>query len=150
MTRTWTTWADDQPSLGRSTVAMLEGIVGPLTSSEAAPIETARLQPSGLSPHARSRLSEVLGADGVLVDDRSRAEHSGGQSYVDIVRRRHGDTSAAPDAILLPGDAEAVARALEVCSDERVAVVPWGGGTSVVGGLESLRGDCVAVVALDL
>ena len=147
---TWTTWADDQPTLSRATLAMLEDAVGALTPVPAAPIESARLAPSGLPTSALARLTEVLGADGVLTDDRSRAEHSGGQSYVDIVRRRHGDASAAPDAILLPADAAAVARAIKVCSDEHVAVVPWGGGTSVVGGLDSLRGDCVAVVALDL
>ncbi|HET6816483.1 MAG TPA: FAD-binding oxidoreductase [Mycobacteriales bacterium] len=150
MTQTWTTWADDQPELSSSTVAMLETLVGPLTPSTAAAIETARVEPSALPPAARSRLVAALGEDGVLVDDRSRAEHSGGQSYVDLVRRRRGDTSTAPDAILLPRDAAAVARVLEICSEERVAVVPWGGGTSVVGGLEALRGDCVAVAALDL
>jgi alkyldihydroxyacetonephosphate synthase len=150
MTRTWTTWAGDQPRLDRSDIAMLESVVGPLTPAQATPVEKARLAPSALPADARARLSELLGADSVLVDDRSRAEHSGGQSYVDLVRRRHGDASSAPDAILLPGDAAAVARVLEVCAADRIAVVPWGGGTSVVGGLESLRGDCVAVVALDL
>ncbi|HET7312589.1 MAG TPA: FAD-binding oxidoreductase [Mycobacteriales bacterium] len=150
MTHTWTTWADDQPTLSRSTLGLLEQLVGPLTPSVSAPVEQARLQPSALPEAARSRLAATLGDDGVLVDDRSRAEHSGGQSYVDIVRRRHGDASAAPDAILLPSDAAAVARVLEICTDEHVAVVPWGGGTSVVGGLDALRGDCVAVVALDL
>ena len=147
---TWTTWADDQPTLGRATLAMLESAVGVLTPSAAASIESARLTPSALPAAARDRLTQALGSDSVLIDDRSRAEHSGGQSYADIVRRRHGDASAAPDAILLPTDAAAVSRALEICSDERVAIVPWGGGTSVVGGLDALRGDCVAVVALDL
>jgi alkyldihydroxyacetonephosphate synthase len=147
---TWTTWADDQPTLSRAALAMLEDAVGELTPIPSAPIESARLEPSALPASARDRLTQVLGSEAVLVDDRSRAEHSGGQSYVDIVRRRHGDASAAPDAILLPDDPAAAARALEVCSEERVAVVPWGGGTSVVGGLDAARGDCVAVVALDL
>ena len=150
MTWTWTTWADDQPSLGRATLGMLESIVGPITSNAAAPIESARLQPSALPAGALTRLTAALGEDSVLVDDRNRAEHSGGQSYVDIVRRRKGDASAAPDVILLPADAAAVAQVLGICSEERVAVVPWGGGTSVVGGLDALRGDCVAVAALDL
>jgi alkyldihydroxyacetonephosphate synthase len=39
---------------------------------------------------------------------------------------------------------------LRTCADADVAVVPWGGGTSVVGGLESLRGGHAAVIALDL
>src|SRR3954467_4907919 len=150
MDSTWTTWAGEQPRLGGSTLAMLQRLLGPLTPGEAAPIESAVVRPSALSQDARDRLCEALGTDGVLVDDRSRAEHSGGQSYADIVRRRRGDTSAAPDAVLLPTDADAVQRVLEVCSSERIAVVPWGGGTSVVGGLDALRGAGVAVVALDL
>src|SRR4051794_34032924 len=150
MDSTWTTWAGEQPRLGGSTLAMLQRLLGPLTPTEAAPIESAIVRPSALSQGALDRLCGALGTDGVLVDDRSRAEHSGGQSYADIVRRRRGDTSAAPDAVLLPTDADAVQRVLEVCSSERIAVVPWGGGTSVVGGLDALRGAGVAVVALDL
>src|SRR3954453_2629599 len=150
MDSTWTTWAGEQPRLGGSTLAMLQRLLGPLTPTEAAPIESAIVRPSALSQGALDRLCGALGTDGVLVDDRSRAEHSGGQSYADIVRRRRGDTSGAPDAVLLPADADAVQRALEVCTAERVAVVPWGGGTSVFGGLDALRGECVAVVALDL
>jgi alkyldihydroxyacetonephosphate synthase len=150
MTSTWTTWAGEQPRLHGSTLTMLQRLLGPLTPGDAAAIESAEVRPSSLPADALLRLREVLGDDGVLVDDRSRAEHSGGQSYADIVRRRRGDTSAAPDAVLLPADAAAVGRVLEVCSAARVAVVPWGGGTSVVGGLDALRGDCVAVVALDL
>src|SRR3954471_22457958 len=150
MTATWTTWAGKQPRLDRSTLTMLEHLLGPLTPTEAASIEAATVRRSALPEEALARLRDVLGTDGVLVDDRSRAEHSGGQSYADIVRRRRGDTSAAPDAVLLPADADAVQRALEVCTAERITVVPWGGGTSVVGGLDALRGDGVALVALDL
>src|SRR3954451_6695331 len=150
MDSTWTTWAGAQPRLGDSTLAMLQRRLGPLTPTDAAPIESAVVRPSALPQGALYRLRNVLGDDSVLVDDRSRAEHSGGQSYADIVRRRRADTSAAPDAVLLPSDSAAVQRTLEVCSSERVAVVPWGGGTSVVGGLDALRGGCSAVVALDL
>src|SRR4051812_11974880 len=150
MTSTWTTWAGEPPRLAGSTVTMLQRLLGPLTATEAAPVEAAALPPSALPEAALTRLRAVLGADGVLVDGRARAEHSGGQSYADIIRRRRADASGAPDAVLLPADAAAVGRVLEICSQERVAVVPWGGGTSVVGGLESLRGDCVALVALDL
>src|SRR3954470_12494468 len=150
MTSTWTTWAGEPPHLSGSTLTMLRRLLGPLTASEAAPIEAAALPPSALPAAALTRLRAVLGADGVLVDERARAEHSGGQSYADIVRRRRADASAAPDAVLLPAETDDVLRVLEVCSSERVAVVPWGGGTSVVGGLDSLRGECNAVVALDL
>src|SRR3954463_13706756 len=150
MDSTWTTWAGEQPRLGGSTLAMLQGLLGPLTPADPAAIESAVVRPSALPDTTVVRLREVLGSGGGLPPDPSRAEHSGGQAYADIVRRRRGDTSAAPDAVLLPEDADAVQRALEVCSAERITVVPWGGGTSVVGGFDALRGDGVALVALDL
>jgi alkyldihydroxyacetonephosphate synthase len=149
-TPAWTAWSDVQPSLPRTARALLRDSFGPLQPQQAAPIGRAQLQPSRLAPGVRDQLVDVLGADGVGDDDAIRARHSGGQAYVDIVRRRYADAGNAPDAVLLPSDAEAVAAVLTICSQAGVAVVPWGGGTSVVGGLSSLRGDCDAVVALDL
>ena len=49
-----------------------------------------------------------------------------------------------------PADADAVRRVLEVCASEGVAVVPFGGGTSVVGGVEPLRGAHSRLISLDL
>src|SRR3954454_11904362 len=137
MNNTWTTWAADQPQLSRSTQTLLAELLGPLTPSTSVAVDAATVPPSALSPRMAARLAEVVGGDRVHVDDRVRAEHSGGQSYVDIVRRRHGDAAAAPDAVVTPPDADAVLRLLEVCTAERIAVVPWGGGTSVVGGLDA-------------
>ena len=50
----------------------------------------------------------------------------------------------------MPGSAEEIAAVLAACAAADVAVVPFGGGTSVVGGVEPLRGAHTAVVALDL
>ena len=56
----------------------------------------------------------------------------------------------APDAVLLPGSDDEVAEILRYCSQHGIAVVPFGGGTSVVGGLDPIRGDFAAAVSLDL
>jgi alkyldihydroxyacetonephosphate synthase len=58
--------------------------------------------------------------------------------------------SSAPDAVVRPARTGQVAAVLAVCAEHRVAVVPFGGGTSVVGGVEPDRGTLTAVVALDL
>ncbi len=50
----------------------------------------------------------------------------------------------------MPADAEALRRVLEVCAGEGIAVVPFGGGTSVVGGVEPLRGTHPRLISLDL
>ena len=55
-----------------------------------------------------------------------------------------------PTRSLMPPDAEALRRVIDVCAAEGVAIVPFGGGTSVVGGVEPLRGDHERLVSLDL
>jgi alkyldihydroxyacetonephosphate synthase len=76
--------------------------------------------------------------------------HAAGSGYADLVRLRSGRLDTAPDAVLVPPDAAAVARALAACAAEGVAVVPFGGGTSVVGGVEPLAGEHERLVSLDL
>ena len=73
-----------------------------------------------------------------------------GKSYLDLLAQRAGDCASAPDAVVAPGSAAAVAAVLAACSEEGVAVVPFGGGTSVVGGLAGERGRFSALISLDL
>jgi alkyldihydroxyacetonephosphate synthase len=129
---------------------MLVDLLGELAPQRPAPIEQAVVAPSRLGAAARDDLVAVVGESGVLVDDAVRARYAGGQSYSDLVRRRRGDASQAPDAVIRPASAEQVAGVLRVCTAHRVAVVTWGGGTSVVGGLDAVVGGCTALVALDL
>jgi alkyldihydroxyacetonephosphate synthase len=69
-------------------------------------------------------------------DDReARVLRCRGKSYLDLLAQRAGDCVAAPDAVVAPGDVAQVAAVLRECADAGVAVVPFGGGTSVVGGL---------------
>ena len=71
---------------------------------------------------------------------RGRASRTpSGARYPDLVRIRSGDASSAPDAVVLPASAEQVAAVLAACAEQRVAVTPFGGGTSVVGGVEPVR-----------
>ena len=86
-------------------------------------------------------------------EPRDRALHAHGRAYPDLVRGFRGDFSAAPDLVLRPTSAAEVAACLDWCSDARVACVPFGGGTSVVGGVEvaaDRRGGFTGVVSLDL
>jgi alkyldihydroxyacetonephosphate synthase len=136
--------------LPRSARSFLNKALGPLTPQPPASVESAVLPASRLPATTRSAFVDALGADAVVDDATTRAWHAGGQSYLDLIRRRRGDGSDAPDAVLYPSSATHVAEVLRICTGERVAVVPWGGGTSVVGGLSAVRGDCVAVVAVDL
>jgi alkyldihydroxyacetonephosphate synthase len=114
------------------------------------PVAEIRLAPSRLPEAARARLVELLGEDNVRTDRDSRLRRAGGKSYLDLLRRRAGDASDAPDAVVLPGSTEETAALLVACSALGVVVVPFGGGTSVVGGLAGIDPDDRPSVALDL
>lgn len=84
-------------------------------------------------------LASVVGEDHVATDRASRLSHLGGASYSDYARRRSGDAADAPDAVVSPDTHEQVVDVLGLCSARGIAVVPLGGGTSVVGGLRAGR-----------
>jgi alkyldihydroxyacetonephosphate synthase len=68
-------------------------------------------------------------------DDHSRACHSLGKSYSDVVRGFRGRFEHPPDFVARPREETELERVLEWCSSERVAAIPYGGGSSVVGGV---------------
>lgn len=146
----WWGWGDPaiEPELDGEAVATLRERVGAL---EPAPhpseVDAVALPPAEPLPPA---LVDAVGEDAVFDSTEDRVRHATGCGYVDLARLRSGELEAAPDAVLLPADAEAVRRAIEVCAAEGVAVVPFGGGTSVVGGVEPLRGAHPRLVSLDL
>lgn len=95
-------------------------------------------------------LIEAVSEANVFTGIEDRLRHATGCGYADLARLRGGRLEDAPDAVLLPADAEMVRRVLEICAAEGIAVVPYGGGTSVVGGVAPLRGDHSRLVSLDL
>ncbi|SNR47095.1 FAD-binding oxidoreductase [Blastococcus mobilis] len=114
------------------------------------PVEDIRLAPSRLPEEARTRLIGLLGEENVRTDRESRLRRAGGKSYLDLLRRREGDASDAPDAVVLPGTTEQTAALLAACSELGIVVVPFGGGTSVVGGLAGVDPDDRPSIAVDL
>jgi alkyldihydroxyacetonephosphate synthase len=113
-------------------------------------VDDIRLAPSRLPDEARTRFVELLGEENVRTDRDWRLRRAGGKSYLDLLRRREGDASDAPDAVVLPGTTDETAALLTACSEVGVVVVPFGGGTSVVGGLAGVDPDDRPSVALDL
>ncbi|HEY7949650.1 MAG TPA: FAD-binding oxidoreductase [Solirubrobacterales bacterium] len=136
------------PELDGEALATLRERVGQLSPSpRAVELEGFELPPPEPLPRA---LIEAVGEENVFAGLEDRVRHSTGCGYADLARLRSGHLDAAPDAVLLPPDADAVKRAVNLCATEGVAVVPFGGGTSVVGGVAPLRGEHARVVSLDL
>ncbi len=133
--------------LGPEAQEMLRGELGSAEPAEPVGLEEVRLPAAVEIPQG---VVSAVGADAVLTGDEDRFLRSGGKSYPDLVRARTGAVEAAPDAVILPASAAEVQAVLEACSATGVAVVPFGGGTSVVGGVDAFRGPHRAVVSLDL
>ena len=113
-------------------------------------LEDVRMEDPALGRRALGKLRAAVGDAWVRQDRLTRVTHAAGKGYPDLVRLRSGRADAAPDAVVFPKDAGDVRTILDACAEEGVAVVPFGGGTSVVGGVEPLRGAMGAVVSLDL
>ena len=80
-----------------------------------------------------------------------RASHTFGKSYRDIVRAVHGDLADPPDVVAFPPTEADVIAVLDWCGTEGLAAIPYGGGSSVVGGVECAVGDAFAgAVSIDL
>lgn len=109
-----------------------------------------RLERSALTEQTAAQLREIVGAEAVRDDHAERVLHAAGKGYPDLVRLRAGHPEGAPDAVVRPADREQLQAVLDRCTRLSVAVVPWGGGTSVVGGVAPLRGEHAAVIALDM
>jgi alkyldihydroxyacetonephosphate synthase len=150
----WWGWGEDghEVSLPEPALALLRDELGADLSARHPPValEDVRMPQPRLPGGVRARLETAVGPEQVIDDRAARVAHAAGRSYADLVRLRSGDASHAPDAVVAPGSAEEVRAALEACSEARVAVVPFGGGTSVVGGVEPVSDGFEAAVALDL
>ena len=125
------------------------GVEGAVVSRPVA-LSEVRLSEPALPAAARERLAGIVGEEHVRDDAAARVGRCRGKSYLDLLRQRAGECEDAPDAVVEPASAEEVQAVIYACSEEGVAVVPFGGGTSVVGGLEPLRGRFDALVSLDL
>ncbi|MGR6916377.1 FAD-binding oxidoreductase [[Actinomadura] parvosata] len=149
----WSGWGDPAKAreLPEPVLALLRDLLGVRApGTPAAALEEVALPPVALPEPVLGALAKVVGEPYVRTGHEERVRHTRGKSTPDLLRMRAGDGSAAPDAVVLPGSHEEVAELLRVCSRERVAVVPFGGGTSVVGGLAPDRAGFAGVIALDL
>ncbi len=80
-----------------------------------------------------------------------RAQHTYGKSFLDYVRGLAGDYANAPDVVAYPRDTDDVGALLDWAGNADAAVIPFGGGSSVVGGVEPrVGGKYKAAVTIDL
>jgi alkyldihydroxyacetonephosphate synthase len=134
----WSGWGDPAKAapLPDSVTGLLRDLLGVTPrESGAAALEEIAVPACPLTDAARAALTGCVGEAQVRTDAESRLRHTRGKSTPDLLRIRAGDVADVPAAVVLPGGHDEVAAVLRVCAEHTVSVVPFGGGTSVVGGL---------------
>ncbi|WP_250646217.1 FAD-binding oxidoreductase [Microbacterium tenebrionis] len=148
----WNGWGD--PDLAKdlplAVRALLPTVIGRVQRPQpAVSLADVRIAPSALTDDDRRALADIVGDAHVSTDDETRIRHAGGRSTIDLVHRRTPDQEA-PDAVVSPAGHDEVAGVLQSCAERGLAVIPFAGGTSVVGALDPERGTHRAVIALDV
>lgn len=146
-TPSWWGWGLTARHLDDDVVAGLARVVADRLGTDP-PTPATPVDPTHLPPPPRVALPTALAALG-SVDPVDRVRHSRGNAYRDVVRALHGELDRHVDAVVRPRDTGDVRRLLEWAADADVACIPFGGGTSVVGGVTP-PADGRPVVALDL
>lgn len=148
----WNGWGDPAKAKGlplpvRALLPILLGRVR--KPAPAVELSDVQLRPSRLTDEDRAAFVVAVGLESVDDTPEARVRHAGGRSTPDLLRRREARQDA-PDAVLRPADHDEVRACLDAAVAQGVALIPFGGGTSVVGALDPERGAHHAVVSLDL
>lgn len=143
--RSWWGWGLETSALTGDRLdglgALLAGLFGITPERKApVPVEGLDLRPPRIEPPpALAPLCDT--------STYERARHAYGRSYRDVLRGFRGDFPRPPDVVAFPRTETDVAAVLDWCASSGAAVVPYGGGSSVVGGVEC---DAERTVTLDL
>ncbi|MEU0402465.1 FAD-binding oxidoreductase [Streptomyces sp. NPDC006197] len=135
----WSGWGDPAKAapLPDSVTGLLRDLLG-VTPRESGPSVLADIDvpAPALTDEARGALRAAVAApDGLRDDAESRIRHTRGKSTPDLLRIRAGEVDDIPAAVVLPAGHDEVLAVLRACADHGLSAVPFGGGTSVVGGL---------------
>ncbi len=140
--RRWNGWGDDTVlyPAPASAVRFIEKLIGPGRPTQDVLLEDilASVPPSRLPDHPL-----------VSTDPIERVKHTRGQSTPDWIALRSGCIDTFPDGIAYPVDAEQVQALIRFAQGTGVRLIPYGGGTSVVGHINPLPGD-TPVLTVDM
>jgi alkyldihydroxyacetonephosphate synthase len=147
--RSWWGWGWEDEALPDDQVAGLADMASSRAGADIAPRRPP--DPSDLQLRAPRLTPPDKLAHLCTTTPYDRAAHSLGKAYRDVVRALRGEVENPPDVVAFPTDEHDVVALLDWCSDAGVAAIPYGGGSSVVGGVEPDVGDGYrGVVSIDL
>lgn len=142
--RSWWGWGDADQQLDDTAVRGLGQVLAARFGVDPGAPDTPVDPDSVDLPRPRVSLPAALEPLGSARGE-DRLRHGHGNAYREVVRALHGDVPTVPDLVVRPRDGDDVARVLDWCADARVVCVPFGGGTSVVGGVTPPPGPTVSL-----
>ncbi len=113
-------------------------------------IKDIKLPASTLPETIKNKFILLLGHDKCHFDQHERITHALGKSYYDMLKIRSSTIKYAPDLILYPTTVGQIQEIIQVCNENKIAIIPFGGGSSVVGGIDSRKGNNNYSCCLDL
>jgi len=138
----WWGWGDpkitfpmaDKPNLW-PWIAKKLGVVS--TAPTAAPVDLTSIQmpPTRASTELLAELYQVLRPEQITVDPLERLFHTYGKSFPDLFRVRNAVIRRAPDAVVFPDSHAQVEALVQLAQRRDVCLIPFGGGTNIVGGI---------------
>lgn len=103
--------------------------------------------PSSLQDELKTKLLHGK----VTIGHEERIIHARGKSYLDTIALRNGKLPELPDIVIYPKTKEEVIEAVRWAFLNDIAIIPFGGGTSVVGGVNPIKGkNHLGIATLDL
>jgi len=139
----------DKPALAPFMLRHM-GIEADVVRDRPVPFSEVRVPDPRLPGELRAALEDAVGPAWVSLDGLDRVVHARGKSLRDLVRHRRGEVGRLPDVVVRPGDEAAVVALLAAALAADAVLIPFGGGTNIVGSLEASEAESRPVVSVDL
>lgn len=147
MTRSWWGWGTVEDALTDDEQSGAAALISARFGADAVtPVEPVDITSNLVAPPRVAVPDAISGL--ASFDHTDRVRHAHGQSFVDVTAAMEGRLSRFPDVVIRPSSRDEVRQVLDWCSGEGVNVVPFGGGSSVVGGVTTPDGP-TAVMDLE-
>ena len=95
-------------------------------------------------------LQKTFSTNQLRHDKHSRLIHAYGKSYRDLLRIRSGQFARIPDCVIYPKSQTEVSLLIEAAITHNICLIPFGGGTNIVGALESPQNETRMIVSVDM
>ena len=103
-----------------------------------------------IRPAFKKTLASIVGDDNISTDKEIRLVHSFGRGVVDLIRLRQGAIGRLCDVVCYPGDEDEVVAVMQAAVKTNAVLIPYGGGSNIVGALSAPAGESRTIVSVDL